>query len=251
MENVHSWGTTLEASKPCDEMISTLDPISFNLGKAKLSIEPKGYTHDAPSGRCQIDIEMTAQDQFRLGTTFFRNFYTALDYTYNKIFVGVNKGMQNQASFTLPTPAPEKKPDDNFNFDQEKKQRKEIHYSEADLQKHLDKMDVPWLISYYLQSASDFMRHNIGDKVTEVVFQVLGPANTILQWFSVPLMIFINSLVQMMGALIWLFVQPALAISFAIGDDDGSYRNALDNGYDSDSLYDKFLFWSFKFTYQA
>lgn len=89
-------------------------------------------------------------------------------------------------------------------------------------------MDLPWLISYYIQQVSDFMHHTVGDRVTEVVFQVIGPAKTVIDWLSVPVMIFLNSLVQAFGSPVWFFAQLILAIFFATDDSDGSARAALD-----------------------
>lgn len=111
-------------------------------------------------------------------------------------------------------------------------------------------MDVPWLISYYIQQTSDFMHHTVGDRVTEVLFKIFGPAKDILSWVFVPFMVFLNGLAQSVGALVWFFALPALGAHYAFSFDE-SARAILDNGNDSNQIWDKFVFWTYKFTYQA
>ena len=52
---------------------------------------------------CFIGIESIPDhnNQYRLGTVFLRNFYTALDYDQNLIIIGVNKGSSDSAKAEL------------------------------------------------------------------------------------------------------------------------------------------------------
>ena len=64
------------------------------LQKTKIIIKPKGYLYEKPndSDDCYIGLQAIPDDanQYRLGTIFLRNFYTALDFDNNLIMIGVN-----------------------------------------------------------------------------------------------------------------------------------------------------------------
>jgi hypothetical protein len=55
--------------------------------------------YDESYGNCQIGLEAIPNEisEYRLGTIFLRNFYTALDYENDLIILGVNTGMENVA----------------------------------------------------------------------------------------------------------------------------------------------------------
>ena len=88
----------ITANKPCDKIWQYMDDISFKLQKTKIYIKPQGYTwmYDASYGNCQIGLEalIGEKSEYRLGTIFLRNFYTALDYENDLIILGVNTGME-------------------------------------------------------------------------------------------------------------------------------------------------------------
>lgn len=52
---------------------------------------------------CFLGIESIpdSANQYRLGTVFLRNFYTALNFDQNLIMIGVNKGSSNLAKATI------------------------------------------------------------------------------------------------------------------------------------------------------
>lgn len=54
---------------------------------------------DESYGNCQIGLEAIPNEisEYRLGTIFLRNFYTALDYENDLIILGVNTGMESVA----------------------------------------------------------------------------------------------------------------------------------------------------------
>lgn len=58
---------------------------------------------DPHQGYCQIGIHATQgeSNEYRLGTIFLRNFYTALDYDADLIAIGVNRGSAQLAKATL------------------------------------------------------------------------------------------------------------------------------------------------------
>ena len=55
--------------------------------------------YDSTIGSCQIGLECLKgeKSEYRLGTIFLRNFYTALDYENDLIILGVNTGMEDVA----------------------------------------------------------------------------------------------------------------------------------------------------------
>lgn len=60
-----------------------------------ITISPKGYLFQVSlQSDCFIGISSIPDkyNQYRLGTIFLRNFYTALDYENNMVMFGINKG---------------------------------------------------------------------------------------------------------------------------------------------------------------
>ena len=93
--------TILVAHQPCDKLYDTLGDISFNLQGTKVEIKPRGYLYPMSFDmtRCFIGIEKIpdSSNQYRLGTIFLRNFYTALDFDNNLVLMGVNRGSSSRA----------------------------------------------------------------------------------------------------------------------------------------------------------
>lgn len=70
-----------------------------------MTITPQGYLYNL-EGRekdCFIGISQIpdSSNQYRLGTIFLRNFYTALDYDENLIIMGVNKNIPERDRPTM------------------------------------------------------------------------------------------------------------------------------------------------------
>ena len=84
------------AHKPCDKIYDTLGDISFRLQGTKVELKPRGYLYpmSLDMSKCFVGIEKipNSANQYRLGTIFLRNFYTALDFDNNLVLMGVNKG---------------------------------------------------------------------------------------------------------------------------------------------------------------
>ena len=96
--------TILVARKSCEDLAKKLKPIEFALQNTKIVIQPRGYLyHLQGQSDCFIGIESIPDrtNQYRLGTVFLRNFYTALDYDQNLIIIGVNKGSSDSAKAEL------------------------------------------------------------------------------------------------------------------------------------------------------
>ena len=90
----------LVARKPCYKLYDTLGDIEFKLQDTKITIRPRGYLyHMENQNDCFIGIQAIPEsaNQYRLGTIFLRNFYTALDYEQNLILIGVNNGSSDLA----------------------------------------------------------------------------------------------------------------------------------------------------------
>lgn len=90
----------LVARKPCYKLYDTLGDIEFKLQDTKIIIKPRGYLyHMENQDDCFIGIQAIPEsaNQYRLGTIFLRNFYTALDYEQNLIIIGVNAGASDLA----------------------------------------------------------------------------------------------------------------------------------------------------------
>jgi len=64
-------------------------------------LRPRGYLYhlDGQTKTCFIGIQKipNSANQYRLGTIFLRNFYTALDFDNNLILMGINKGASDRA----------------------------------------------------------------------------------------------------------------------------------------------------------
>jgi len=64
-------------------------------------LRPAGYLYhlEGDIKNCFIGIQKipNSSNQYRLGTIFLRNFYTALDFDNNLILMGVNKGASDRA----------------------------------------------------------------------------------------------------------------------------------------------------------
>lgn len=92
-------------NKNCKDVWQYLKPISFKLENTSIVIEPRGYTYqlDPRQGYCQIGLQPTPgeSNEYRLGTIFLRNFYTALDYDSDLIVIGVNRGSAHLAKATV------------------------------------------------------------------------------------------------------------------------------------------------------
>lgn len=86
----------LVTKKPCHELEQKLEPIHINIQGRVFSIAPKGYLHQSEDTKkkpiCLIGIESIPdkENHYRLGLTFLKNFYTALDFENNYIIVGIN-----------------------------------------------------------------------------------------------------------------------------------------------------------------
>jgi hypothetical protein len=89
-------GTILVANKPCDDLYDSLGNLEFRLQGTNVAIRPRGYLYhiDGDNRKCFIGIQSIpdSANQYRLGTIFLQNFYTALDFDNNMILLGVNKG---------------------------------------------------------------------------------------------------------------------------------------------------------------
>ena len=87
----------LIARKSCHALAKVLKPISFKLQNTAMTITPQGYLYNLQGSEkdCFIGISEIPDksNQYRLGTIFLRNFYTALDYDENLIIMGVNKNI--------------------------------------------------------------------------------------------------------------------------------------------------------------
>ena len=87
----------LIAETSCHKLEKLLKPISFKLQNTTITIPPAGYlTSDTGQNiDCLIGIsEIPDQsNQYRLGTIFLRNFYTAFDYDKDLIMLGVHKNI--------------------------------------------------------------------------------------------------------------------------------------------------------------
>lgn len=70
-----------------------------------MTINPPGYLYDLDgrSDECFIGISEIPEsaNQYRLGTIFLRNFYTALDFDENLIAVGINKNIPEKDRPTM------------------------------------------------------------------------------------------------------------------------------------------------------
>lgn len=83
-------------NKNCDEVVDKLKPIEFKLENTTIIIKPKGYTYQyyKNQGYCQIGMTSLPGEssEYRLGTIFLRNFYTAFDFDNDLIIIGLNRG---------------------------------------------------------------------------------------------------------------------------------------------------------------
>lgn len=74
----------LIARKACDDLYDKMHSIQFMLQNTKIVIKPRGYMYHlgGQSDDCFIGIESIpdSANQYRLGTIFLRNFYTALNF---------------------------------------------------------------------------------------------------------------------------------------------------------------------------
>ena len=85
------------STKNCRDLESILEPLTFSLDKAIITISPKGYLYSFKGQEdCFIGIESIPDrsNQYRLGTIFLRNFYTALDFDKDIIMLGLNNDGQ-------------------------------------------------------------------------------------------------------------------------------------------------------------
>lgn len=93
--------TIIIANKPCDKLYETLGPLKFRLQGTTVVLAPRGYLYHLGGDfkKCFIGIQKipNSANQYRLGTIFLRNFYTALDYDNNLILMGINKGASTRA----------------------------------------------------------------------------------------------------------------------------------------------------------
>jgi len=76
--------TIMVARTPCSDLYDKLANIEFDLQSTKIRITPRGYLYRLPNQNndCFIGLQSIPDNskQYRLGTVFLRNFYTALDY---------------------------------------------------------------------------------------------------------------------------------------------------------------------------
>ena len=169
--------------------------------------------------------------------------------------MGVNAGMESVAKIeriAKPTPVEPEKPHINDDMIKKPKNSDDLDFSPEQYQKHWDKMDIAWLISYYMQSSSDFLHHTFGDKATMFMFEyVIEPGSKYISYLIVPMMITVNQFMQTIGSLFWVFAYPILAVTFFSGDPDGKLRDEAANGNDNPDIFAKIIFWSYKFCYQA
>lgn len=84
----------LVAHKPCERLYKTMGNLKFKLQGTTMILKPRGYLYylNADITKCFIGIQKIpdSANQYRLGTVFLRNFYTALDYDNNLILMGFN-----------------------------------------------------------------------------------------------------------------------------------------------------------------
>lgn len=87
------------ARKKCSTLYDKLQDIEFKLHHTTIVIKPQGYLYSmgGQNADCFIGIESIPDNNFRLGTIFLRNFYTALDFEHNFIMIGVNNGSSERA----------------------------------------------------------------------------------------------------------------------------------------------------------
>lgn len=95
----------LAARRDCEDLYTTMKDIEFMLQNTKIVIKPKGYMYKlwGMENDCFLGIESIpdSANQYRLGTIFLRNFYTALNFDQNLIMIGVNKGSSDLAKATI------------------------------------------------------------------------------------------------------------------------------------------------------
>lgn len=92
-QDIEGAGTIMVSTKSCRDLESIYKPLVFHLDKAEITIKPQGYLFNLPmQDDCFIGIQSIPDraNQYRLGTTFLRNFYTALDYDKDIIMLGLN-----------------------------------------------------------------------------------------------------------------------------------------------------------------
>ena len=113
----------LYSEKPCGELAKNLTDLTFYIQDSRLTINPTGLLYQVPAlanssglmdaetnstdivqessptdlanadgSECRIGIESIPAEanHYRLGTTFLKHFYTALDYERNLIVMGLN-----------------------------------------------------------------------------------------------------------------------------------------------------------------
>ena len=81
----HGNGKIIRANVHCSNIIDKLQPLTLKIQDTVLTINPEGYVYPSMTGDsfCKIGIQMSYDDEYRLGTVFFRSFYTILDYEDN------------------------------------------------------------------------------------------------------------------------------------------------------------------------
>ena len=98
-------GYRLATNKKCEDISHKYGDLDFYLNETQIIIHPKGYLSPqfGDEKSCVLGIEGISDsfNEYRLGSTFLRNFYVGLDYENNNLVLGLNKGNLD-ASMTYP-----------------------------------------------------------------------------------------------------------------------------------------------------
>ena len=98
-------GYRLATDQNCEDIQHKYGDLEFYLNETKITIHPAGYLSPkfGEERFCVLGIEGISDSyaEYRLGSTFLRNFYVGLDYEANELVLGLNKG-NSDASMTYP-----------------------------------------------------------------------------------------------------------------------------------------------------
>ena len=75
-------GYCYTVSQPCSDIVSSMQPLSFQLDYTTFTIPPEGYVFDEGDS-CIVAVSSIADSQslYILGDTFLRNFVVTFDYS--------------------------------------------------------------------------------------------------------------------------------------------------------------------------
>ena len=93
---LHEEGYRLVSARSCDQIVDIYGDLEFKLNETTIIIHPRGYLSPMFGDErfCVLGIEGISDslNEYRLGSVFLRNFYVGLDYEYNQLVLGLNKG---------------------------------------------------------------------------------------------------------------------------------------------------------------